>query len=68
MHHFSPTTLIISHILKIKIMDLKYFCHYRFAKFMEGECHLSENESFEHDTELTQLIEECDYTDDEFED
>ncbi|XP_001604041.1 nuclear envelope integral membrane protein 1 [Nasonia vitripennis] len=40
----------------------------RFAKFMEGECHLSENESFEHDTELTQLIEECDYTDDEFDD
>ncbi|XP_011502203.1 PREDICTED: transmembrane protein 194A [Ceratosolen solmsi marchali] len=40
----------------------------RFAKFMEGECHLSENESMEHDAELTKLIEECEYTDDEFDD
>jgi hypothetical protein len=35
---------------------------------MEGECHLSENESMEHDVELTKLIEECEYTDDEIDD
>lgn len=32
---------------------------------MEGDSHLSENESMEHDLELTKLIEECEYTDDE---
>lgn len=32
---------------------------------MEGESHLSENESMLHDAELSQLIDECDYTDDE---
>ena len=35
---------------------------------MEGEYHLSDNESMEHDAELTKLIEECEYTDDEDED
>ncbi|XP_017752279.1 PREDICTED: nuclear envelope integral membrane protein 1 isoform X2 [Eufriesea mexicana] len=34
----------------------------RFAKFMEGESHLSDDESREHDNEI---IEECEYTDDE---
>ncbi|KAJ8668610.1 hypothetical protein QAD02_010273 [Eretmocerus hayati] len=37
----------------------------RFARFMEGESHLSENESMEHDAELTKLIEECELTDDD---
>ncbi|KAK0095415.1 hypothetical protein PV326_008442 [Microctonus aethiopoides] len=37
----------------------------RFAKFMEGDSHLSDDESLEHDAELTRLIEECEYTDDE---
>ena len=36
----------------------------RFAKFMEGESHLSEDESQEHDAEITRII-ECEYTDDE---
>ncbi|XP_014296955.1 nuclear envelope integral membrane protein [Microplitis demolitor] len=38
----------------------------RFAKFMEGESHLSEHESSEHDLEITRLIEECEYTEDEY--
>lgn len=38
---------------------------FRFAKFMDGESHLSEDESREHDDEITKIIEECDYTDDE---
>ncbi|XP_043250578.1 nuclear envelope integral membrane protein 1 [Colletes gigas] len=37
----------------------------RFAKFMEGESHLSDDESREHDAEITRIIEECEYTDDE---
>ncbi|XP_014235006.1 nuclear envelope integral membrane protein 1 isoform X1 [Trichogramma pretiosum] len=37
----------------------------RFARFMEGNSHLLENESMEHDAELTKLIDECDLTDDE---
>ncbi|XP_014211349.1 nuclear envelope integral membrane protein 1 [Copidosoma floridanum] len=37
----------------------------RFAKFVEGNSHLSENESMDHDAELTRLIEECECTDDE---
>ncbi|XP_071871791.1 nuclear envelope integral membrane protein isoform X1 [Bombus fervidus] len=37
----------------------------RFAKFMEGESHLSDGESREHDAEITRIIEECEYTDDE---
>ncbi|XP_033198166.2 nuclear envelope integral membrane protein [Bombus vancouverensis nearcticus] len=37
----------------------------RFARFMEGESHLSEGESREHDAEITRIIEECEYTDDE---
>lgn len=32
---------------------------------MEGDSDLLENESHEHDAELTRLIEECEYTDDE---
>ncbi|XP_011304185.1 transmembrane protein 194A isoform X2 [Fopius arisanus] len=40
----------------------------RFAEFMEGSPHLSQNESYEHDVELTRLIEECEYTEDEDED
>lgn len=32
---------------------------------MEGDSHLSDDESLEHDAELTRLIEECEYTDDE---
>ena len=32
---------------------------------MEEDQHLLEDESVEHDDELTKLIEECDYTDDE---
>lgn len=37
----------------------------RFARFMEGDSHISEDESMHHDLELTKLIEECEYTDDE---
>ncbi|PBC31435.1 nuclear envelope integral membrane protein isoform X1 [Apis cerana] len=37
----------------------------RFAKFMEGDSHLSDDESREHDIEITRIIEECEYTDDE---
>ncbi|XP_033333193.2 nuclear envelope integral membrane protein isoform X1 [Megalopta genalis] len=37
----------------------------RFAKFMEGESHLSDEESREHDAEITRLIDQCEYTDDE---
>ncbi|XP_029038146.1 nuclear envelope integral membrane protein 1 [Osmia bicornis bicornis] len=37
----------------------------RFAKFMEGESHLSEDESREYDAEITRIIEECEYTDEE---
>ncbi|XP_066586493.1 nuclear envelope integral membrane protein-like isoform X2 [Prorops nasuta] len=40
----------------------------RFAKFVEGDSHLSDDETIEHDFELTKLIEECEYTDDEDED
>lgn len=32
---------------------------------MEGESHLSDGESREHDAEITRIIEECEYTDDE---
>lgn len=41
---------------------------FRFAKFMEGDSHLSDSETFEHDAELTRLIEECEYTDDDNDD
>ncbi|CAK9823318.1 Nuclear envelope integral membrane protein [Anthophora retusa] len=37
----------------------------RFARFMEGESHLSDDESREHDAEITRIIEDCEYTDDE---
>ncbi|XP_053986532.1 nuclear envelope integral membrane protein isoform X2 [Hylaeus anthracinus] len=39
--------------------------NYWFAKFMEGESHLSDDESRDHDAEITRIIEECEYTDDE---
>lgn len=32
---------------------------------MEGESHLSDDESQEHDAEITRIIEECEYTDDD---
>lgn len=32
---------------------------------MEGESHLSDGESQKHDAEITGIIEECEYTDDE---
>lgn len=35
---------------------------------MEGDSHLSEDESMIHDVELTKLIEECEYTDEELTD
>ncbi|KAK1130279.1 hypothetical protein K0M31_018417 [Melipona bicolor] len=38
---------------------------YWFAKFMEGDSHLSDDESQKHDAEITRIIEECEYTDDE---
>ncbi|XP_015127406.1 nuclear envelope integral membrane protein 1 isoform X2 [Diachasma alloeum] len=41
---------------------------YWFAQFIEGSPHLSPNESYDHDVELTRLIEECEYTEDEDED
>ncbi|KOX70131.1 hypothetical protein WN51_04871 [Melipona quadrifasciata] len=37
----------------------------RFAKFVEGDSHLSDDESQKHDAEITRIIEECEYTDDE---
>ncbi|XP_076165924.1 nuclear envelope integral membrane protein [Ptiloglossa arizonensis] len=37
----------------------------RFAKFMEGDSHLSDDELQEHDDEITRIIEESEYTDDE---
>ncbi|KOC70392.1 Transmembrane protein 194A [Habropoda laboriosa] len=37
----------------------------RFARFVEGESHLSDDETREHDAEITKIIEECEYTDDE---
>ncbi|KAG7190206.1 hypothetical protein KM043_006330 [Ampulex compressa] len=37
----------------------------RFAKFMEGDTHLSEDETLEHDAEITRIIEEYEYTDDD---
>ncbi|CAL7939298.1 unnamed protein product [Xylocopa violacea] len=37
----------------------------RFARFMEGDSHLSDDELREHDIEITTIIEECEYTDDE---
>lgn len=37
----------------------------RFAKFIEGEDHLSDNETNEHEAELTRLIEQCEYSDDD---
>ncbi|XP_003703652.2 nuclear envelope integral membrane protein [Megachile rotundata] len=37
----------------------------RFAKFMEGESHLSEDESREYDAEITRIVEECEYTDED---
>ncbi|XP_043526114.1 nuclear envelope integral membrane protein 1 [Frieseomelitta varia] len=37
----------------------------RFAKFMEGDSHLSDDECQEHDVEITRIIEECEYTDDD---
>ncbi|XP_078036807.1 nuclear envelope integral membrane protein [Augochlora pura] len=37
----------------------------RFAKFMEGDSHVSDDESLEYDAEITRIIEECEYTDDE---
>ncbi|XP_063995005.1 nuclear envelope integral membrane protein isoform X2 [Diachasmimorpha longicaudata] len=40
----------------------------RFAQFMEGSPHLSSDERYEHDVELTKLIEECEYTEDEDDD
>ncbi|XP_034934243.1 nuclear envelope integral membrane protein 1a [Chelonus insularis] len=39
----------------------------RFARFMEGESHLSEDETMQHDLEITKMIEECEYTEDEYE-
>lgn len=38
---------------------------FRFAKFMEGDSHLSDDESQAHDIEITRIIEECEYTDDD---
>lgn len=32
---------------------------------MEGESHLSDDESREYDAEITRIIEECEYTDEE---
>lgn len=40
----------------------------RFAKFMEGESHLSDDELKEHDAEITRIIEKYEYTDDEDDD
>lgn len=35
---------------------------------MEGDSHLSDHETSEHDLEITRLIEECEYTEDEYDD
>ncbi|KAK2586000.1 hypothetical protein KPH14_010570 [Odynerus spinipes] len=37
----------------------------RFAKFMEGDSHLSDDELKEHDAEITRIVEEYEYTDDD---
>lgn len=37
----------------------------RFAKFVERGTHVTEDESFDYDTSIAKLIEECEYTDDE---
>lgn len=38
---------------------------YRFAKFIEGDSHLSDEEMKEHDAEITRIVEEYEYTDDD---
>ncbi|XP_077259268.1 nuclear envelope integral membrane protein isoform X1 [Temnothorax americanus] len=37
----------------------------RFARFMEGECHLSEDEIDEHEEEVSKILEKYEYTDDD---
>ncbi|KAL2741661.1 nuclear envelope integral membrane protein 1 isoform X1 [Vespula maculifrons] len=37
----------------------------RFAKFIEGDSHLSDKEMKEHDLEITRIVEEYEYTDDD---
>lgn len=39
--------------------------NFRFAKFVERGTHVTEDESFDYDTSIAKLIEECEYTDDE---
>lgn len=39
---------------------------FRFAKFMEGDSHLYENEIEEHDVEISKILDEDEYTDDEY--
>ncbi|XP_032687912.1 nuclear envelope integral membrane protein 1-like isoform X3 [Odontomachus brunneus] len=38
----------------------------RFAKFMEGDSHLYEDEIEEHDVEISKILDEDEYTDDEY--
>ncbi|XP_015605984.1 nuclear envelope integral membrane protein 1 [Cephus cinctus] len=40
----------------------------RFAKFMEGDSHISDDELDSHEAEITRIIEECEYTDDDEDD
>lgn len=47
------------------MVNFNCFRYFRFAKFVQGSSHLSEDETLEHDSSITKLIEECEYTDDE---
>ncbi|KAF3430226.1 hypothetical protein E2986_11559 [Frieseomelitta varia] len=54
---------------KKALNELKEYCASPkcnpWKTFMEGDSHLSDDECQEHDVEITRIIEECEYTDDD---